>query len=575
MTQFPRRSAIGWVVMAVAALALLGGAPCVACAALAATSAATDTTPSASGATPRMMTAGRVTYLTGTTAYVDLGRDDGLGEGDRLEVVRGGKSVATLQVSYVSSHRAACAIQPPEATLAEGDPVRVVARATRADAAATAPVATASTNLVAAAPVRRKGSWLNEMGLRGRVGGRFLGLKDRSGTGANLKQPGLEMRVDGTRVGGAPIDLAVDVRARQTFQTLPDGGSQHAGQTRVYRLATTWHLPDPHFHVSVGRQFSSALSTVSTFDGVEAELDAGQVGVGIFTGTQPGPIDYSFSTDVWEHGLFFRVHGPGPTAQMAQVGQGGQMAARWEVVTAAIGSYQSGQINREYLTTQGRLDAHGLSLSLSQDLDLNRGWKRDAGEQAVSPTNTFVSARMRVAQRLDLDGGFDNRRNIRLYRDRITPETEFDDTYRQGIWGGSGLRVGGHLRVGATVRNSSGGAAGASTSWGMTAAASRLTPAQVDLRLRSTRYNSDLTEGWMHTLSGGVRPGQRLGLELFGGVRTDQGKIQGTSDARATWFGADMDLGVGRHWYLAISAERDERGPEQFDQVYGMLNYRF
>ena len=37
---------------------------------------------------------------------------------------------------------------------------------------------------------------------------------------------------------------------------------------------------------------------------------------------------------------------------------------------------------------------------------------------------------------VSLNAGWDSRRNVRLYRDLVSPATDFDDTYRQGYWGG-------------------------------------------------------------------------------------------------------------------------------------------
>ena len=49
-----------------------------------------------------------VTYVTGSTVYIGAGADDGLGPGDRVELVRDGEVVATLEIEEVSNHRATC-----------------------------------------------------------------------------------------------------------------------------------------------------------------------------------------------------------------------------------------------------------------------------------------------------------------------------------------------------------------------------------------------------------------------------------------------------------------------------------
>jgi hypothetical protein len=44
--------------------------------------------------------------------------------------------------------------------------------------------------------------------------------------------------------------------------------------------------------------------------------------------------------------------------------------------------------------------------------------------------------------------------------------------------------------------------------------------------------------------------------------------------SKVTWFGAGLDLGLGRAWYLMVSGTR-ESGPDATDQLYTALSYRF
>ena len=65
-----------------------------------------------------------ITYVAATSVYVDAGQDEGLQEGDELTAVRDGSDVATLKVTYVTSHRVSCAIVESTTTLRVGDTVR-------------------------------------------------------------------------------------------------------------------------------------------------------------------------------------------------------------------------------------------------------------------------------------------------------------------------------------------------------------------------------------------------------------------------------------------------------------------
>jgi hypothetical protein len=506
----------------------------------------------------------RITYLTSTTAYIDAGRDEGVVGGARIEVVRDGVVIAVLRVTDLSSHRAACAIESATVPLEVGaavrfDAVPVPARPAAGSVAVPDSVPPVAESVVAA-PAE---SWMRRMGLRGRVGARYLSVIDQSGFGGDVSQPSIDLRVDGRNVGGSPFDLQVDVRARHTFQTVADGREFDDGEARVYRLNGTWRPSQDRIRVTMGRQFSSALTSVSTFDGVQAEYDRPRWGAGAFAGTQPGPVDYSFSTDVREYGGFARVR----SAPRAGV--------RWEGIVAAIGSYEQGQINREYVSLVGRLATPRLSLTAQQDIDIYRGWRGEAESSGSSFTSTFLIGRYRLRPTIDLDAGYDNRRDVRVYRDYVSPETEFDDSYRQGVWGGAGVRFAGRYRAGISARSSGGGSSGDAMSYIGTFSASRVTPAHLDFRLRSTRYENDRSDGWMHSASGGIQVGPRWALELYGGVRDDRGKTPSIPDTEASWFGANVDVGVSQSLYLNLSGEHNGSGEEGYHQIYTSLSWRF
>ena len=508
----------------------------------------------------------RITYLTTTTAYIDAGRDEGIVEGARIEVVRDGAVVAVLRVTDVSSHRAACAIESSTGPLEAGvevvfDAVPVPARPGVGGSRETAPASEPA--LAVEIVSKRVESWPRRMGLRGRVGVRYLSIVDQSGFGGDVSQPSLDARLEGRNVGGSRFDLQVDVRARRTYQTVADGRQFNDGEARVYRLNSAWHPVGDHVRLTMGRQFSSALTSVSTFDGVQAEYDRARWGVGTFAGTQPSPDDYSFSTDIREYGGFVRLRSA-PRAH-----------ATWEFVVAGIGSYQWSEINREYVSLVGRFNTPQWSLVGQQEIDINRGWRGEAESSGSSLTSTFFTTRYRVTPSLDLDAGYDNRRSVRVYRDYVSPETEFDDSYRRGVWGGAGVRFARRYRAGVSARSSGGGTAGDAMSYVGTLSANRVTPAHLDLRLRSTRYENDRTDGWMHSVSGGVQVGPRWALELYGGVRDDRGKIATMPDTHTSWYGVNVDVGVSQSLYMNLSAEHNGQGDAAYQQVYSSLSWRF
>ena len=107
----------------------------------------------------------------------------------------------------------------------------------------------------------------------------------------------------------------------------------------------------------------------------------------------------------------------------------------------------------------------------------------DAESTTTTPTATFATARVSIGPALSLHAGYDNRRSVRLYRDFLSPEIEFDDSFRQGTWGGAQLSLG-HLLAGFDTRTSTGGSSGSSDSWTASAGLTRLTPLGAGVRRR-------------------------------------------------------------------------------------------
>jgi hypothetical protein len=492
-----------------------------------------------------------VTYLVGTTAYLDAGRLDGLGDSARVEVVRRGAPVAVLKVGYLSSHRAACDIIAGPTPVAVGDTARFVPVGAQRDSVA-AP-ASGTPQLP-----RRAASH----GLRGRIGAEYLVVGQLGGTGG-FSQPALDLRLDGRPSSAPGVSLSLDVRARRTYTILPDGSAVTDGRTRVYQAAVSLGAPSSPTRVTLGRQISGNLASIGVFDGGMFEVNRRAWSMGLFTGAEPEPLQLAFSSAVTQFGAYLQRHSS-PGADR-----------RWSLTLGASDSYDNGQANREFAFAQGSYLGRKFVALVTQEVDYYRPWKLMPGMEAVSPTSTFALLRYRVLNALTLDGGFDNRRNVRLYRDVVNPATAFDDAFRQGIWGGLSLQLLGRLRVGVDARSSSGGVAGRAEAYTLSLGAERLTPLRLTLRSRSTRYTGPDLTGWLHSLALSIDPG-RVHFELNGGVRQE---LNPTADpvARvwATWFGADVDLAVARSWYVMLSGTRETGGFEGNDQLYGGISFRF
>jgi hypothetical protein len=293
------------------------------------------------------------------------------------------------------------------------------------------------------------------------------------------------------------------------------------------------------------------------------DIDRGRWGAGVLGGSQPEATTFGLSHNVREYGAYVQLRNARNAAPV------------WSSTLGAIGSYAHGQIDREFAYLATTFTSSRLSWYAAQELDVNRGWKSDAEESAVVPTSTFAMVRLGVTRDLQLNVGYDSRRSVRLYRDFLTPEIEFDDSFRQGMWGGASYSALGKLRLSADARRSSGGSAGTTESYTGMFSVARLTRLNLGLRTRATAYNGDLTRGSLASGSLEVTPFGSLHIEGTTGVRRDRTVVESLMRPNVRWNEVSADAGIGRSLYILLSAYRESGIGTHSSQTYVALSYRF
>jgi len=484
----------------------------------------------------------KVSYLAGRSVYLEAGEAEGLAVGDSVWVVRGGDRVAALRVAFVSSHRSSCDTLWTRGPLAVGDAAtfrpdlrRLVAVADSANAVA-ARDDSVRAKAVLAPPKGRAA--VRESSFRGRIGARWLGV-DAEEAG-RTSQPGVEVRFDARDGLGGHADASLDMRGRRTLRTGASGEFVEQ-YSRVYRASATLRDRDGRARLTLGRQSSPTLASVSLFDGALAEWSGKRHGIGVFGGTQPDPLRFAWSREVIEAGAFAEVH------------QAPLAAHRWSIATGAVSSRHGAEVDRDFMFLQGWWFSKALTASVAQEVDANLGWKRTAGEPPLSWTSTFATVRLPIGQRVALLSGYDNRRNVRLWRDRETPETDFDDRYRQGAWGGANVDWTDHLSSGGEYRVGSG--SDRSATWSVNGQVHRLTHWHGLLRGRYSSFSSDATASDLWTAAAGLDPFARSHLEVSAGSRSTRDRLVGVEDTER-WVGVDLDVALGQRWYANGGYER-------------------
>lgn len=496
-----------------------------------------------------------VSYLSGPTVYLDAGTKQGLRIGAHVEVIRGTTLVAELVVEYVSSNRASCTVARTLQTIAVGDsahytPAKIDGNV--AGASTTALVPGASTP-----SVRRHAS----RPIRGRLGVRYLHIDPGLGATNVINQPAFDLRLDGHQLGGTPFGLTVDIRAHRAGSARTNTGASNV--TRVYQSVVELSPAGSGSRLAVGRQFSSALSTIGLFDGAALDANGNRWGVGGIMGTQPEPVGFGLSAAVREYGAYVQIHNARNASPL------------WSNTLGAIGSYNKGQIDREFAYAQTMFNARAVSLYAAQEVDFNRGWKKEQEGKSAVPTSTFALMRVSVTNDFSVNVGYDNRRSIRLYRDFITPEIAFDDSFRRGVWGGATVTLLNRIRMSADARQSSGGTSGSTQSFTGVLGVSRLTPLQLGFHARFTSYQGDVAQGSLSSGAVELTPFGTLHIEASSGLRNDRQATASAWSPKVTWQELNADVGIGRSLYLLVSTYRETGALTKSAQTYLALSYRF
>lgn len=506
------------------------------------TKAAAAVAPQAASAT--------ITYLSGATVYLEIGTKQGVVEGTTFTVSRGGTVIAELAASFVSSTRTSCSITRGTVPLVVGDSVRYVAAPPPQEA-----ISEVTTRGVAPAANRGR-----RAPLRGRIGVRYLMINQ--GGGSTLRQPSLDFRLDGSEINGTSLGVAVDVRMQRNSVS-GASTSTTPGSTRVYQAAVMRQRGSSGTRWALGRQFATALSPIGIFDGLALDLNGTHVSGGALAGTQPDAATFAPSGARTEAGLWLQGHNaPGSSTP-------------WSTTVGAIGSYDRGRIDREFLYLRGTISSRAFSLYAAEEVDANRGWKRKMAGSFATLTSTVLTAQVNMSDAIAVSGGIDSRRSVRLYRDFINPEIAFDDALRQGQWGELSLRPSRHLRLSGDIRHSGGGQEGGSQAITAALSATQLTSLGLGLRARSTQYTGALSEGRLSSVALEAAPNSIWRLSLNGGVRTSSVPGSGTPATKLTWAGGDLDVAVGRSLYLMLSTYRESGTAASSVQTYVAVTWRF
>lgn len=500
----------------------------------------------------------RISYLAGASVYLDAGRSEGLAVGDSATVTRNGRSIARLRVAVVSTHRASCDTLWTREALAIGDAVTFEPRAVPAAPEPAAATSARDDSIRAAALLAAPGesATRSRSFMRGRLGVRWL--ETRTDASGRMQQPALEARFDGRDQWNGHLDATLDVRGRRTVRTTSAG--QVVDQySRVHRAALTLRDRVGAYRLSLGRQSAPTLASVSVFDGALAERAGTRHTLGLFGGTQPEPARFGWSHALVQGGAFVEWR------------QAPLAATRWALALGGVTTRDHGEPDRDFAFAQASWSARGASALLAQEMDWNPAWKRARGERTVSWTSTFATVNVPVGSRFALRSGYDNRRNVLLWRDHDTPEDQFDDRYRQGAWLGFSFEPDRRARFGAEYRG--GSMPDRSDTWTVTGELRGPSRWREMARGRWSSFSNDALESGLWSGALGCDPWPGAHLEVVAGRRSTTDRFSGFDDS-ASWEGVDLDVALLARWYLTGGFEAQHGAAGDTRQLQAGLSVR-
>lgn len=368
-----------------------------------------------------------VSYVSSGAVYLDAGRAEGLVPGARLKLVRGGETVAEVEVDFVAEHSASCKLATSTRPVWAGD--RAVLLSTPATDAAAAPPPAAATPEpeVAREPYRYepapRGGALPWARSSGSVAFGYRTFSVTDGPSSTEASGRLSLRL--REIAGKPLELRVRLRGRR-IEREGYGRSVATSQDsdRLYELSLAYEPPEGRFSLRAGRLATGPFGGLGYLDGVLVQYRVvGGFHLGAFGGARPDLADLGFETAGSKYGAFVRF----ATARDAR-------PAYAEILIGGVSERaRGGDVSRDFLTVESRFGSgNRWWLFERAEIDLNRGWRREVAGKGSEVSNAALSASLRLGQSWRASLSYDQRRNYLTWETRPLPEEVFTRYFREG-----------------------------------------------------------------------------------------------------------------------------------------------
>jgi hypothetical protein len=514
---------------------------------------------------------GRITYLTSSTAYVDLGTNQGVDVGDTLLVTKDGRAIARLLVSTVASKSLSATILSKTQPLAEGDAViavtvRAPRQATRLvtpDTAARAP-STVATATPPAQPLPATSTTSNVF--HGRVGMQYHGMYNDTRAALDFSQPAMVLNFIVDRIGGAPLQFSYYSNSR--YDALQQQSRSGVGESRlnnrVYEAVLRYGDEQTPVQAWLGRFVAPAVGGVGTFDGAMGVYRNSGLQAGLVGGSQPG----------WQRSDV-QLTNPKYAAFVAY-DAGDYNTTKYQGSAAYAQQYYQSKLDRGFFYIQNSVYLpNSLSLWQNANFDMH-DLANGVRTTSLHLTDFFLSASYRPMNWFSTSGSWSYRRNI-FFLSSFSglPDSLFDRSAQQNFQLGASMRLplSMYLSLNGGLRTKEGDARNATSIFANYSWADIL----------GTRFGSTVTATYadnVYNVSRGLGVDVHTDIieDLYLSAKANWSAYEFSAFARAinrATYGADAYYRLSKAVYISLSFERYVETSFATQRIYGDVTLRF
>lgn len=499
-----------------------------------------------------------VKYVSASAIYLDAGRASGIQPGDRGWIMRGGDTLAAVETTYLSESSTACKVISSLGEVKPGDAVVMVVSAPPPAEAPPSPRELPPPSPApgwSAQPVKPQPT--SQWKVKGRAAAQIYFQDDLTASNFDYNQPSLSLQSEISHIRGFTINLRM--RARRTNRST--GSSEW--DNRYYEASFKGKSTRYPLTWSVGRTTPGRVSGVGYLDGLAGDYRLiPELSVGAFAGADP---DLGGGSTQWDHrkgGIF------------ASYEKGDWSTRRISAMAAVIGSYNSRTIEREFLYLSTDLVwKPELSFYQSAELEVNRGWRKNVAGGSLTLSSLMLSARWTATKNHSLSLNYNNRIPTRMWEDRATPDSLFDDALRQGIRLGLSSRLPLNFRSNLDfgVNGTHGQKTATSASGGLTHPSLFWT--RISTGYRASYFDSEYSQGFQQSISFSRALRWGIDLGLVGGSSSYTFTSGGRGKSSTNYLRGSMNYGI-RRFYGSVSMEFQRGGGFDANRIYADIGMR-